>query len=182
MRRLLVVAAVIIGVSFCCIFVSGQKSLSATPAPRAQGPQVGSLAPDFTLTTMRGKSVSLAQFRGKVVMLNFWATWCPPCRAEMPSIEKLYRRMKQKGNFVLLAVNVESHARNSIKDFTRQIPLEFPILLDQDHRVSSLYEVSGIPTTFLINPKGVIVKKVVGGRDWDTPEVAATLTSLMKGE
>jgi len=77
---------------------------------------------------------------------------------------------------------VESDARNSIKDFTRQIPLSFPILLDQDHRASSRYRISGIPTTFLINPKGVIVKKVVGGSDWNAPEVAATLTSLMKGE
>lgn len=180
MRRLLAISAVIIAVSLCYFFVSGQNSLSAPPAPRGDGPQVGSLAPDFTLTTMKGKSVSLAQFRGKVVMLNFWASWCPPCRAEMPSIEKLYRRMKKKGNFVLLAVNVESDARNSINEFTRQIPLSFPILLDQDHRVSRLYRVSGIPQTFLINPKGVIVKKVVGGRDWSTPEVVATLSSLMK--
>lgn len=184
MRRLIVVAAVIIGLALGYFLVAAQRSAPPTPTadPRPQGPQVGAQAPDFTLTTLDGKTLSLSQFRGKVVMLNFWASWCPPCRAEMPSVEKLYLRMKKTGDFVLLAVNVESNARQAIKDFAGKNSLNFPILLDQEQGAAKLYQVSGIPQTYIIDPRGVIVRKVEGGRDWNTPQIATYLTSLGKGE
>ena len=182
MRRIILVAALLLGIALSYFFVSGEKSSPAAPAASAQEPQVGALAPDFTLTDLHGESVSLSQYRGKVVMLNFWATWCPPCRAEMPSIEELYRQMQQKGNFVLLAVNVEDNPEQAIKAFTSKTPLSFPILLDRDQRVSDRYQVSGIPQTYIIDRNGHIAQKVTGGMDWNSPEVANYLTSLLKGE
>lgn len=182
MRRILIVAVLALGIPVAYFFIAGQKHQAKAPVAKQPAPAVGALAPDFTLTDMNGKSLSLSQFRGKVVLVNFWATWCPPCRAEMPSIERLYRRLEKHKNFVLLTVNVnEDNSKDSVKAFTEETPLSFPILLDRDNRVAGRYQVNGIPQTFIIDPNGVIVQKVVGGRDWDSPPLVDYLSSLLKG-
>jgi len=126
---------------------------------------IGKHAPDFTLTDMEGQTVSLSQFRGKVVILNFWATWCPPCREEMPSMEQLHRDFENKG-LVMLAVNVEANGKEVVTDFLKKTPYSFPILLDGSQAVQNSYGVFRFPESFIIDRNGIVVEKIIGARDW----------------
>ena len=109
-------------------------------------------APDFTLRTMNGPNLRLAEQRGRVVMVNFWATWCGPCRQEMPHLNKLYEKYKASG-FVLLGVNVDDDARNAASVATK-LGVKFPVLFDTDKNVSKLYELNSMPSTVLIDRDG----------------------------
>ncbi|MEK6538232.1 MAG: TlpA disulfide reductase family protein [Nitrospirota bacterium] len=135
-------------------------------------------AKDFTLKDITNKKVNLKDFRGKVVMLNFWATWCAPCREEMPSMEKLYRQFKDKG-FVIIAV-ASGEEVNSVNKFIKQYNLTFPALIDSDYKVSDNYKVWALPTTYFINSRGQIIGKAQGGRDWDTKQATQYITSLLQ--
>ena len=125
-------------------------------------------ANDFTLKDLNGAAHSLSDYKGKSVFLNFWATWCPPCRAEMPSMQEVYEKM-DKDKYVMLAVNIREE-REAVKSFISQNGYTFPILLDPDGRVASKYAVRGIPTTYLIDEKGKVVNKIVGSREWSYKE------------
>ncbi|WP_455382232.1 TlpA disulfide reductase family protein [Salinispira pacifica] len=133
---------------------------------------------DFTIQTLDGKKRSLSDYRGKVVFLNFWATWCPPCRAEMPSMQTLYTAMKGK-DFDIVAVNVQENAE-AVHSFMKseQTDFTFPILLDGSGRVASTYSVRGIPTTYIVGKEGQMLGMVVGGKDWADPKIIDTFTSL----
>jgi thiol-disulfide isomerase/thioredoxin len=109
-------------------------------------------APDFKLASAGGKDVSLAQYRGQVVMINFWATWCGPCRQEMPVLEQLSRKYKPLG-FTMLGVNVEPDSVGAV-DWLKVTPVTFPILFDTDSKVSKLYAVDGMPSTVIVDRKG----------------------------
>ena len=119
------------------------------------------------------KTQSLGELKGKVVFLNFWATWCGPCREEMPSMEALHKRYGEKG-FEILAVNCMEDA-DAAFNFMRNNRLTFPVVLDQDGKVSGKYGIRGIPTTYLINREGKIIARVVGSLNWDTPKMNAAL-------
>ena len=136
-------------------------------------------APDFTLENLDGEKLSLSDFRGKVVMLNFWATWCPPCRREMPSMESIFQDLGEDG-FMVLAVN-EFEDPDHVFAYTGQLSVDptFPILFDRDSAVSQLYGVKGLPTTVLIDKQGTVVYRAVGGRDFDHEEVREIVRSLM---
>ncbi len=135
-------------------------------------------APDFSLEDLQGNTRNLKDYRGKLVMLNFWATWCPPCRAEMPSMEQLYQEMRGE-DFVMLAVNLRE-GRTKVAGFTEEEGYNFPVLLDKDGQVGSqLYGVQAIPTTYLIAPDGTILGRKAGTREWDTPEIKSLFNSLM---
>ena len=126
-------------------------------------PQEGFLAPDFRLETFGGDGYTLSELRGKPVLINFWASWCPPCRSEMPAIQKVYEEFQDQG-FVVLAVN--STHQDNLGDaitFAQIRKLTFPILLDKDGSVSDLYEVRSLPTTFFVDPQGIIQEVVIGG-------------------
>ena len=135
-------------------------------------------APDFTLTDIDGKSHRLSNYRGKVVIVNFWATWCPPCRAEMPSMQRAWQKLK-KQNVVMLGVDV-GEDEDTIFKFTADYPVEFPLLMDHDSSVISRWPVRGLPTTFIIDPKGHIAYRAIGGRDWDSPELLDKVRALLK--
>lgn len=153
----------------------------ATPGePTASVVHVGGTAPDFTLTDMQGNQVALSQFRGKVVLVNFWATWCPPCREEMPSMERLYRRYKDKG-LVLLAVNIEEQGYQAVSRFLMGKNYSFPILLDTAAEVQNNYKVFRFPETFIIDRNGVIIDKIIGGRDWMSGPVSKKIDFLLNG-
>jgi peroxiredoxin len=124
------------------------------------------LAPEFTLEDLTSSQVSLTDLRGKVVLLNFWATWCGPCQEEMPSLESLYRRYQDK-NFVVLGVSLDEEGWAAIDAFTKRIPVTFPILLDAKQATSDLYQVYRIPETYLIDTNGQIVDKFVGPQNYD---------------
>jgi len=123
-------------------------------------PRVGDTAPDFVLTYPDGRQVKLSDFRGQPVLVNFWATWCAPCRAEMPAIEAAYRRHKDRG-FVVLAVNVGESA-SRVKSFVEQLGLTFPVALDSKGETALVYRVRAIPSSFFIDGNGVIVNRHLG--------------------
>jgi peroxiredoxin len=112
-------------------------------------------APDFSLPARGGSTIDLSQFKGQVVMINFWASWCGPCRQEMPLLESMYKKYKPLG-FTLLGVNVEPEQKDA-EGFLKQTPVTFPVLFDAKSKVSSLYNVQGMPTTVFINRKGEVV-------------------------
>ncbi len=135
-------------------------------------------APEFTLQDDDGKTHRLSDYRGKVVVLNFWATWCPPCRYEMPAMERAHKKV-QGENIVLLAVNV-GESEDQVFEFTGQYPVTFQLLLDTDGSVVKKYPVIGLPTTFVIDPRGVVTHQAVGGREWDDERLLGQLRKLLK--
>jgi len=137
-------------------------------------------APDFSLKDLNSRKVGLKQFREKIIFLNFWATWCGPCKEEMPSLEVLYQQFKEK-NFILLAISVDYEGLKPVQEFINKHHYTFPVLLDPKCETLDLFEVKGIPTTFLIDKKGIMVGKAVGPRDWKSPEVIS-LINLMLGK
>jgi peroxiredoxin len=137
-------------------FGAGAIALVATLAsPLATGAvATQTAAPDFTLRTMNGPNVRLAEQRGRVVMVNFWATWCGPCRQEMPQLDRLYQKYRASG-FVLLGVNVDDDARKA-GEVAAKLGVTFPVLLDTDKAVSKLYDLSTMPSTVLIDRDGKV--------------------------
>jgi thiol-disulfide isomerase/thioredoxin len=131
---------------------------------------------DFSTPMLNGGSQSLSDFKGKTVFLNFWATWCGPCRLEMPSMEALYQRFKDR-DFVMLAVDLQED-RNNVSAFVQKMGLTFPVGIDNGG-VSQLYGIEAIPTTYLIKD-GVIIASVVGSRNWNTPQVFDAIEILLK--
>jgi len=133
-------------------------------------------APEFSLKGEGGKQYRLSDFRGQVVLLNFWATWCPPCRREMPSMERAWKILKDKG-VVILAINV-GEDEDKVFEFTGQYPVSFPLPLDLDASVVRQYRVTGLPTTYIINPKGLITHRTMGSRDWDQADIIKQLLDM----
>ena len=159
-RRILFILILALGAGW--IFLSADKEGVST-AGQIPAPQKGFLAPDFSLETLEGKSVTLSDLRGKVVLLNFWATWCPPCRAEMPAFQQAYADYKDEG-FVVLAVNATAQdSAEEVAKFIDEYGLSFPIVLDRTGEVNQLYLVQSLPTSFFIDKDGVIQEVVVGG-------------------
>ena len=122
-------------------------------------------APDFTLPTLSGTPIRLAELRGKAVLLNFWATWCAPCRTEMPSIEALYQRYKDRGLDVL-AVNLDLRSTAGVAAFLQEVGVTFRVGLDPSWSTARAYRVLGLPTTYLIDRAGQVIVREVGARDW----------------
>jgi len=135
-------------------------------------------APDFVLDDLDGKSHRLSDYRGKVVVVNFWATWCPPCREEMPSMQRAWEVIEPQG-MMMLGINV-GEDEDTIFSFTANYPVEFPLLMDQDSAVITAWPVRGLPTTFVVDPAGRIAFRAIGGREWDDPELLAALSTLAK--
>jgi len=127
-------------------------------------------APAFTLTDINGITDSLARYRGKVVLLNFWATWCPPCREEMPSLQTLYQSLVKEG-LVVVAIAADRGNKKGIIDFATKLALEFPVLLDPDGDVRNAYEVMGLPMSYLIGRDGKISARKIGSLNWSDTEV-----------
>lgn len=133
----------------------------------------------FTVPTPDGRSLRLADYRGKVVFLNFWATWCPPCKEEMPAMERLYQRFKDQG-FVVLAVSIDAEGAPVVIPFVKEHKLTFPIGLDQKMELASRYGVTGLPSTFLVNKKGNLAALAVGPREWDSKAAHTLIEFLLK--
>jgi thiol-disulfide isomerase/thioredoxin len=132
---------------------------------------------DFLALLPDGKTIRLSELKGKVVLLNFWATWCGPCRAEMPSMETLYQRFKGRG-LEILAVDCGETERE-VNAFMGQFRLTFPAALDSSGKISGQYGITAIPSTFIINREGLIIARVVGSLNWNTPELRSAFDALL---
>jgi peroxiredoxin len=137
------------------------------------------LAQDFSLKNLEGKEVNLSQFRGKYLLINFWATWCGPCKIEMPSLEALYRRFKSD-KFDMLGISNDMFGDRVVRPYVKASKLTFPMLLDQRMTVSHQYGVVSLPTTFLIDPQGKIIGVLQGAEDWTDPETLLYFENLLK--
>jgi peroxiredoxin len=140
--------------------------------------RAGFPAPDFTLKDINGHVHRLADLRGKIVFLNLWATWCPPCRMEMPSMERLYRRL-QGTDFVMLAVSEDEDGIAAVRPFVDKMGLTFPVLLDQDGGLPSRYGVTGYPETFVIDRDGRVIQHTVGPENWESEAVYRYFLKLL---
>ena len=139
----------------------------------------GQQGPGLTLSTLDGRRVSMADHRDKLVVLNFWATWCQPCTLEMPSLEALWQRYRDRG-LVVLAVSVDRGApKTLLEPYVRNLKLTFPILLDPDARTSDRWRVTALPWTFLVRPGGEVVGMATGAREWNSGEMRALVERLL---
>ncbi|MCB1869272.1 MAG: TlpA family protein disulfide reductase [Gammaproteobacteria bacterium] len=133
-------------------------------------------APEFVLRDLDGNQHRLSDYRGQVVIINFWATWCPPCREEMPSMQRAWESLKNDG-IHMLAINV-GEDEDTIFQFTANYPVDFPLLMDSDSGVINQWPVRGLPTTFVVDPKGRISYRAIGGREWDDPALLSLVRAL----
>jgi peroxiredoxin len=163
--KLILIFLVLIG-SFSLLSLYFIFFADTRPGPRLDvGPKISVAAQDFELPTLSGVYVRLSDYRGKVVFLNIWATWCPPCREEMPSMESLYRRLKGR-DFEMLAVSIDREGDKVVRPFAAKYGIMFPVLLDPDNKTSRLYGLSGVPESFIIDKNGVVINKIIGAQNW----------------
>jgi len=170
---LMAASLLLVGISLVVIQVRGDR------AALEARPEVGYLAPDFSLPSLGGQTVRLSDLRGKAVLLNFWATWCAPCRLEMPTMDKAYQEYKSRG-LEILAVSLDAGSNSVVKNFMQELKLDFPVLLDPDMEVLRLYRMVGIPASFLIDKQGIVRHREVGYRDWTDPESRRLLEAILR--
>ncbi len=169
--------------------IAAAGSIAMDPGPaQAGGPflelglirsTVAGPAPEFTVPVLGSSPLRLADLKGQVVFLNFWATWCPPCKAEMPAMERLYGRHKSRG-FTILAVSIDSGGPAPVARFVKALGLTFTVGLDPRSEVASQYRVLALPTTWLIDRTGHTAAIAIGPRDWDSAVAHAVIESLLE--
>ena len=159
--------------------IGGAAAVDILPVAERHVVKLGEPAPNFQLRDLNGRMVALSDLRGKVVLLNFWATWCGPCRVEMPAMEQLYQTFPRK-DFEILAVSTDAQGVAITRPFQQENHLTFPILHDSDFRVGLTYGARSLPMTFMVDRQGVIRHQVFGARDWGAPEAQQLVQMLMK--
>ena len=167
--RLLAVVAVLAAAAFGFVYMQKRKGYAL---------KIGQPAPAFELGRLDGAATSLASYRGRVVLINLWASWCAPCLTEMPSLERLHRRLGADG-LVVLGVSADDEEKN-IRDVLAKLALTFPILRDPDGRMANAYRATGYPETYLVDKNGVLRATYVGPVEWDSPEVVSRIRNLLQ--
>ncbi len=159
---------------FMVVCFTGGSAHAAKATPVSRGDQ----APDFTLKDLNGKKISLHDYRGSVVLLNFWGSFCMPCRAEMPSLNNLYGTLKDKG-FTIIGVSLD-RTEGPVRSLVESGHLAFPICIDEGKKVYyEKYAIFALPLTFLIDKKGVIIEIYLGKQEWDSPEMIESILKLI---
>ena len=159
--------------------IGGATAQDILPVANGKVIKLGELAPDFQLRDLNDRLVTLSGLRGKVVLVNFWATWCGPCRVEMPAMEQLYQTFSRK-DFEILAVSTDAQGVAITRPFQQENHLTFPILHDVDYRVGLTYGARSLPMTFMVDRQGVVRHQIFGSRDWRAPEARQLVHMLMK--
>jgi peroxiredoxin len=172
-RGIILVSLAVIAVAVLFLLKQNNSYLKYSPLKR------GHSAPNFTFPGLDGKIVSLADYRGQVVLVNIWATWCPPCVDEMPSMEKLHQEL-QGENFEILAISIDAVGTKAVAPFMKKYNLSFPALIDPDGTIKTLYHITGVPESFIIDRQGILVEKIVGPRNWAAPEAVRYLRNLIR--
>lgn len=161
------------------LFAAAVGALVVARPPADPPLRVGAPAPGFELSDLEGNAISLEGLRGRVVFVNFWATWCAPCRDEAPSLERLYRELRDE-RLEIVAVSIdENGARDEVQAFRDRYALSFPILLDPEQRVYSAFQATGVPETFLVDQRGRMTERFVGPRNWTDPRYARAVRRLL---
>lgn len=172
MKRLFIIPILILFIAAAaCSKEDKAKTVSAGAAVE------GKAAPDFTLKDPDGRDVSLSTLRGKVVFLNFWATWCPPCREEIPSMILLNQKMAGKP-FQMLAVSIDEGGKEAVSAYLKKNGFSLPYLNDKEQKTAQLYGITGVPETFIIDRQGLLAKKIVGGMDWASSDAVKFFSDL----
>jgi peroxiredoxin len=159
--------------------IGGAAPPDILPVAGRHSVKLGEPAPNFQLRDLQGRLVALSDMRGKVVMVNFWATWCGPCRVEMPAMEQLYQTFSRK-DFEILAVSTDAEGVSVTKPFQKENRLTFPILHDADYRVGLIYGARSLPMTFMVDRQGIVRHQIFGARDWGAAEAHQLVQMLMK--
>jgi peroxiredoxin len=173
----------VLGLAALVAVVGGVAVVSLSGGGPRTGLEVGDRVPDYGAPALSGAEQSLADHRGEVVLVNIWATWCGPCRIEMPSIQALYDRYGSDG-FTVLAVSIDAGPghRDKVEGFVSEHGLTFPVLLDPGSRITGLFRTSGVPETFVLDRHGRIVKRVIGASDWDSEANRVLIEELLAVE
>jgi peroxiredoxin len=161
---------------FLVIFIALNPAVADNPSQELTVLDEPKPAPDFSLQDIHGKTHTLSDYRDQVLIVNFWATWCPPCVDEMPSLERAQARLRQD-NVQIIAINA-GESPKAIEDFIEKFSVKLPLLIDNDMKVASAWSVIGLPTTYIVDPKGYIVSKVMGTRDWDQRTLLQKIRNL----
>jgi peroxiredoxin len=176
LRTILFIPIVVIALAvFILLQNNTPPNIVIEPSDAKQGPP----APNFTLQGLDGRMVSLSDYKGKVVFLNIWATWCPPCITETPSIDKLHKIFEDE-DFALLAVSIDEGGKKVVENFMKKKKLSFPVLLDPEGSVARLYRTTGVPESFIIRKDGTVDSKVEGAIDWTSPKVIKYFQKLIQ--
>jgi peroxiredoxin len=175
LQSILLIFLIIFGVGIIALLQTKDSSFNLTGKPQLVK---GVPAPNFTLPDLDGKMVSLADYKGKVILLNIWATWCPPCVDEMPSMEKLHQELKGEA-FEILAISIDVSGAKAVLPFMKKHKLSFLALTDTKGAIKDRYQTTGVPESFIIDKNGIIVEKVIGPRDWATPGVIRYFRNLI---
>lgn len=140
---------------------------------------VGLDVPDMTVTDASGRPMSISELRGSVVFINFWATWCPPCREEMPSIQSLYSRFKDDKGFRMVTVLYRDDYDKAVA-YLRENNYGFPVWTDKGERAATDYGVTGVPETYIVDKKGILKEKVIGPADWNSTQAVSLISNLLR--
>ncbi len=160
------------------VLAAGLAAVITFVQQRSARTRGGFQAYDFTLPDLDGNTVRLSEHHGKIVFLNLWATWCPPCREEMPAMERLYQRFRHK-DFVILAVSEDTDS-TAVRNFVQSMRLSFPVLLDPQGALPGRYGITGYPETFIIDRNGQVIQHIIGPENWDSEKSIRYFSELLE--
>ncbi len=172
-------ACLLAGAALLSLLIASSAAADAGLAFGILKPKKPPAVIDFTLPGPDGKTVALKDFRGRVVLLNFWATWCQPCKIEMPSMQRVYDKYRAQG-LVILALSVDAKGERVVKPFLDKYKFSFPVALDADMKIMGKFKVRGLPTTLVLDAQGKELGRIIGGREWDGKAALRYLEEVLK--